>query len=175
MKISDLGLISLVVINDDHKAYGKLVTKYQSEVRGLLIKLTNGDTFLADDLAQEVFIRAYKYLRTFRATASFSTWLYRIAYNVFMDSCKSSRKSESIENYDFPDEGEKDIDAKIDIQNALQVLNKNEKTIVILHYEKGFSHSQIAKIMNIPLGTVKTNIFRAKEKLIKYYNYAKTR
>jgi RNA polymerase sigma-70 factor (ECF subfamily) len=171
MKTSDLGLISRIVINDDHKAYGKLVLKYQSEVRGLLIKLTHGNKFLSDDLAQEVFIRAYKYLRSFKATASFSTWLYRIAYNVFLDSRKSSRETDSIENYDFLEEENKDADAIIDIQNALKVLNDNEKASVLLHYEKGFSHSEISKIMNMPLGTVKTNILRAKEKLRKYYNY----
>lgn len=171
MRFSDLSLITLVVINNDHKAYGKLVAKYQSEVRGLLIKLTNGNKVLADDLAQEVFIRAYKYLRTFKATASFSTWLYRIAYNVFIDSYKSSRFNESLENYDFINDRIEDIDAIIDIQKALKILNDNEKTSIILHYEKGFSHSEIAKIMNMPLGTIKTNILRAKDKLRKYYNY----
>ena len=101
MRFSDWNLISLVVINDDHRAYSKLVTKYQSEVRGLLTKLTNGDKALTDDLAQEVFIRAYRYLSTFKATARFSTWLYRIAYNVFIDNRKSVRHNESLENYDF--------------------------------------------------------------------------
>jgi len=173
MKFSDLSLITLVVINNDHNAYGKLVAKYQSEVRGLLIKLTNGNKALADDLAQDVFIRAYKYLRTYKATARFSTWLYRIAYNVFIDHCKSYRFNECLNGYDFTDDENNDIDTIIDIQKALTVLNENEKTSVLLHYEKGFSHSDIAKMMNMPLGTVKTNILRAKEKLRKYYNYEK--
>jgi len=171
MKFSDLSLIALVVINNDHKAYGKLVSKYQSEVRGLLIKLTNGNKALADDLAQEVFIRAYKYLRTYRAAASFSTWLYRIAYNVFIDSASSSRPGENLKNYDFIDDSKIDADTVIDLQNAFKILNNNEKTSILLHYEKGYSHPEIAKIMNMPLGTVKTNILRAKKKLKKYYNY----
>jgi len=57
------------------------------------------------------------------------------------------------------------------LQNALKILKANEKAAIILHYDKGFSHTEIAKIMDMPLGTVKTNILRAKEKLKKHYDY----
>jgi RNA polymerase sigma factor (sigma-70 family) len=63
----------------------------------------------------------------------------------------------------------------MDMLSALKVLNRNEKVAILLHYDKGHSHNEIAKIMDIPLGTVKTNILRAKEKLKKYYNYEQTR
>ena len=171
MDFSDMRLIALVLLNDDHKAFGKLVGKYQSDVRGLFVKLTNSDKALADDLSQDVFIRAYKYLKSFKATASFSTWLYRIAYNVFIDYTKSLKKADDINNHDFISENEEDVGSEIDIQNALKILKENEKVAILLHYDKGYSHNEIAKIMNIPLGTVKTNIIRAKEKLKKYYNY----
>jgi RNA polymerase sigma-70 factor, ECF subfamily len=171
MNLSDMSLITMVLLNNDHRAFGKLVTKYQSDVRGLLVKLTNGDKALADDLAQDVFIRAYKYLKSFKATASFSTWLYRIAYNVFIDYSKSLKKTEDIEGYDCFSDIALDVGSEIDIQNALKVLKENEKVAILLHYEKGFSHNEIAKIMDMPLGTIKTNILRAKEKLKKYYNY----
>lgn len=171
MIFSDMNLIAMVILNNDHKAYGKLVTKYQSDVRSLLKKLTNGDKALADDLAQDVFIRAYKYLKSYKATANFSTWLYRISYNVFIDNCKSKKQTFDIEDYDFIPEVNEDVSSTIDLQNALKVLKQNEKIIILLHYEKGFSHSEIARILKMPLGTVKTNILRAKEKLKKYYNY----
>jgi len=171
MNISDVSLIALVLLKDDHKAFGKLVLKYQSDVRGLLIKLTNGNKALADDLAQDVFVRAYKYLRTFKATASFSTWLYRIAYNVFIDYSNSIKFTEDIADYEYIADINGEPYSSIDIENALKILKENEKICVLLHYEKGFSHSEIAKIINIPLGSVKTNILRAKEKLKKYYNY----
>jgi RNA polymerase sigma factor (sigma-70 family) len=171
MIFPDLSLIARVVINNDHRAYGKLVTKYQSEVRSLLIKLTNGNKALADDLAQEVFIRAYKYLKSFKATASFSTWLYRISYNVFIDNCKSKKLVPIPDEYDIIEEVNEEVSSTIDLQNALKILNQNEKVVVLMHYEKGFSHSEIAKILQMPLGTVKTNILRAKEKLKKYYHY----
>jgi len=171
MNISDMSLITLVLLKDDHRAFGKLVLKYQSDVRGLLIKLTNGNKALADDLAQDVFVRAYKYLRTFKATASFSTWLYRIAYNVFIDYSNSIKFTEDIADYEYIADINGEPYSSIDIENALKILKENEKICVLLHYEKGFSHSEIAKIINIPLGSVKTNILRAKEKLKKYYNY----
>jgi len=171
MVFSDLSLITMVILNNDHRAYGKLVTKYQSEVRSLLIKLTNGNKDLADDLAQDVFIRAYKYLRSYKATAKFSTWLYRISYNVFIDNCNSKKQVFNFNDYDITQEVNEDVSSTIDLQNALKVLKPNEKIVVLMHYEKGFSHSEIAKILHVPLGTVKTNILRAKEKLKKYYNY----
>lgn len=171
MRLSDMSLIAMVLLNDNHRAYGELVTKYQSEVRGLFIKLTNGDKALSDDLAQEVFIRAYKYLKSFKATASFSSWLYRISYNIFIDHCKSIKRTDDVEGYDcIPDEIE-DVGSVIDLQNALKILKTNEKAAIILHYDNGFSHTEIAKIMAMPLGTVKTNILRAKEKLKKHYDY----
>ena len=171
MNVSDQRLIALVLLNDDHKAFGKLVGKYQSDVRGLFIKLTNGDKALADDLSQDVFIRTYKYLKSFKATASFSTWLYRISYNVFIDYTNSQKKTDDINGHDLISESNEDVGLRIDIQNALKILKENEKVAILLHYDKGYSYNEIAKIMDTPLGTVKTNILRAKEKLKKYYNY----
>jgi RNA polymerase sigma-70 factor, ECF subfamily len=175
MNLSEKSLIALVLLNNDHRAYEKIVVKYQSDVRGLFIKLTNGNKALADDLAQNTFIRAYKYLRTYKATASFSTWLYRISYNVFIDYSKPLKKTDDIEGYDCISDDNKDVGSEIDLQNAIKILNENEKIAILLHYDKGYSHNEIAKIMNIPLGTVKTNILRAKEKLKKYYNYEQNR
>jgi RNA polymerase sigma-70 factor (ECF subfamily) len=171
MNLSDASLIALVVLNNDHRAYEKIVIKYQSDVRGLFIKLTNGNKALADDLAQDTFIRAYKYLKTYKATAGFSTWLYRISYNVFIDHAKSLKKTDIIDGYDCISDDDKDVGSEIDMQNAIKVLNDNEKVVILLHYDKGYSHNEIAKITDMPLGTVKTNILRAKEKLKKFYKY----
>ena len=158
MNFSDDPLIALVLINNDHRAYEKLVLKYQSDVRGLFIKLTNGDRALADDLAQDVFIRAYKYLRSYKAKAGFSTWLYRISYNVFIDYTRSLKKTGSIEGYDCIADDHKDVGSEIDMQNALKILKEHEKIVVLLHYDKGYSHNEIAKMIDMPLGTVKTII-----------------
>jgi RNA polymerase sigma-70 factor, ECF subfamily len=168
MSNNDISLIGKIVLYNDHKAFGCLIDKYQSEVRGIVFKMTNGDKSLTDDLSQEVFIRVYKHLKSFKATAKFSTWLYRITINVYYDYQKSMKYPDVPAFEKIINEMES-IDNKIDIDNALKILNDHEKIAIILHYEKGFSHSEIKKIMNLPIGTVKTNILRGKGKLKKYF------
>lgn len=95
-KAEDLLWISQVVVADDHRAFERLVRKYQSSVRRFLLNLTLGDSYLADDLAQETFIKVYLNIRSFKGISAFSTWLYRIAYNVFFDSKRAYRHTETL-------------------------------------------------------------------------------
>lgn len=97
LPLSDSDLISLVLLNNDHYAFKKLINKHQSDVRLLLRRLTTGDNMLADDLAQEVFIRVYRHLKTYQNNAKFSTWLYRIFCNVFIGHRNKSKESVSFE------------------------------------------------------------------------------
>src|SRR5690554_3187217 len=95
-KAEDMLLISQVVISDDRLAFDKLVRKYQSPVRRFLLNLTLGDSMLADDLAQETFIKAYLNIRSFKGISAFSTWLFRIAYNTFYDSMRAKKHFEDL-------------------------------------------------------------------------------
>ena len=88
-KISDLTLIAQVVMFDNKRAFDSLVKEYQSRVRKFFLAQTLGDEPLSDDLAQETFVKAYLKISTFRGTSSFSTWLFRIAYNVYYDYTSS--------------------------------------------------------------------------------------
>ena len=92
MELSDGQLVARVVVDDDQHAFAELVRRNQSTVRGLLRQLTRTDMALADDLAQETFIRAYKNIRSFRGDARFSTWLYRIAYNCFREDARKRKE-----------------------------------------------------------------------------------
>ena len=92
--ISDAQLIARVVVTDDRHAFGELVRRHQSAVRATLRKLTSGNAALADDLAQETFLLAYRNLKSFRQEAKFSTWLYRIAYNVFLGDARKTKESQ---------------------------------------------------------------------------------
>ncbi|MBQ6653023.1 MAG: sigma-70 family RNA polymerase sigma factor, partial [Prevotella sp.] len=83
--ISDLTLVSQVVMFHNRRAFDRLVVKYQSPVRRFFRSQTHGDEQLSDDLAQDTFVKAYVNIKQFRGQSSFSTWLYRIAYNVFYD------------------------------------------------------------------------------------------
>src|SRR5262244_1686255 len=90
--ISDAQLIARVVVQDDRHAFSELVRRYQSTVRATLRRLTAGNDALADDLAQETFLLAYRNLGSFRQEARFSTWLYRIATNVFLADARKMKE-----------------------------------------------------------------------------------
>jgi RNA polymerase sigma-70 factor (ECF subfamily) len=171
MNLSDKILITKVVLRDDHLAFKNLIERYQSDLRGLFFRLTNGNKDLVDDLAQETFIRVYKYLSNYKAKAQFKTWIFRIGYNVFFEHIKKHKKDNQVKESLNDIIKTNETNVSIDYQNALKVLNINEKAAIVLHYEKGFTHIDISKILNKPLGTVKTNILRGKEKLKKFYNY----
>src|SRR5438034_518388 len=99
--VSDEALIARVVVSDDRHAFGELVRRHQSVVRATLRKLAGGNAALADDLAQETFLLAYRKLKQFRQEARFSTWLYRIAYNVFLGDARKIRESQLAEDVDM--------------------------------------------------------------------------
>src|SRR5580698_7859178 len=92
--MSDAALLTRARIGDDRHAFGELVRRNQSAVRAALRKLTRGNQALADDLAQETFLLAYRSLRNFRGDAKFGTWLYRIAYNVFVSDTRRRREQQ---------------------------------------------------------------------------------
>ena len=137
-------------------------------MRGLLRQLTGSDIGLADDLAQETFLRVYKHLRSFRGEARFSTWLYRIAYNCFREHARKRKELVGIDEEQL--ERERDpqtIDPALrhDLMHALSLLPLHERTAVVLCCQNGLSHDEAARVLDIPLGTVKTNVLRGREKL----------
>ena len=169
--MTDAELISRVLIYDDHKAFEKLVLRYQNDVRNLLLKLTLFEESTVDDLTQEVFIRVYKYLKSYRASARFSTWLYKIAYRVFLEEKKKSQsriQGTSMPGPDATIDVEKQMNAQLDAVRLLSMLKEEERLCIELAYLKGFSHADVAEILNCPLGTVKSHIRRGKLKLLEY-------
>ncbi len=170
-KAEDLLWISQVVIADDRRAFDRLVYKYQSPVRRFLQNLTLGDAALADDLAQETFIKAYLNIRSFQGISAFSTWLYRIAYNTFYDSVRAKKHFDDLDTIEIDKKSSVKIDfsaEKSDIYTALKLLRKEEQAAILLCYMEDKSHKEIAKIMKLPLGTVKTHILKGKEKMNKF-------
>ncbi|HET9418121.1 MAG TPA: sigma-70 family RNA polymerase sigma factor [Chthoniobacterales bacterium] len=168
MPLTDAELVARVLVDDDHHAFAELVRNHQSTVRGLLRQLTGHDISLADDLAQETFLRAYKNLRSFRGEARFSTWLYRIAYNCFREYARKRRELVGVDEKQL--ERERDpqtVDPALrhDLMHALSLLPLHERTAVVLCCQNGLSHDEAARVLDIPLGTVKTNVLRGREKL----------
>ena len=169
MSISDAELIARVIHSKDQHAFAQLVLRYQSPLRLWARRLCDGDTHLADDLAQETFIKAYGALSAFRAEAKFSTWLYRIAFNVAANRWRSKKLQWC--SLDHSDELVAEqctltqFDAKRDLEAAMLQLSAAQQLAVRLCYDDGFSHEEAASIMGVPLGTIKTHVLRGKKKL----------
>jgi RNA polymerase sigma factor (sigma-70 family) len=180
-QLTDAQLIARVVVHDDRNAFSELVRRHQSAVRTTLRRLTAGNHALADDLAQETFMLAYRNLKSFRQEAQFSTWLYRIATNAFLADARK-RKEELLGDRDqdlAPDEdddGSRPGDAagsdptrgaslRIDMDRALSVLSDAERAAIVQCYHNDLSHEEAAVVLDCPVGTVKTHILRAKTKL----------
>ncbi len=169
MTAPDPELIARAVASDDRAAFGELVRRHQSAVRRFLRHLTSGDEGWADDLAQETFIQAWRGLARFRAEAGFSTWLMGIAHNQWRNAWRRRRTELAAREAGEDPESEpspvRASDLRQDLGAALRRLTAEEQTAVHLCYQQGLSHSEISTVVNWPLGTVKTHLSRAKEKL----------
>ena len=169
--LTDLSLMAQVVLLKNNAAFDQLVKKYQSPVRRFFLHLTLGDGSLADDLAQEAFIKAYMNLASFKNLSGFSTWLFRIAYNVFYDYARSRKETGSIDTQEvdrFYRTDPVEVGSKIDIYGALATLKENERTCITLFYLEDLEIDKIAGITGLPAGTVKSHLSRAKGKLSTY-------
>jgi RNA polymerase sigma factor (sigma-70 family) len=179
-EVTDAQLIARVVIQDDRHAFSELVRRHQSAVRSTLRRLTAGNHALADDLAQDTFMLAYRNLKSFRQEARFSTWLFRIATNAFLADARK-RKEELLgdrdadvaadDEYDEPGPGEgagdhtRGATLRLDLERARAGLSEGERAAIVQCYHNDLSHEEAAYVLNCPVGTVKTHILRAKLKL----------
>jgi len=167
--LSDAVLVARALAGDDRHAFAELVRRHQSAVRILLRRLARSDRALADDLAQDTFIQVYRNLRQFRGDAKFATWIYRIAYNTFLAHVRSARPYEELpEHLPEDDTGASLARAsamKMDLEKALGTLSDGERAAIIQCYYQDLSHEEAAYVLGCPLGTVKTNVLRARQKL----------
>lgn len=167
--MTDSELIARALVSDDHAAFGELVHRHQSAVRHFLRHLSGGDAALADDLAQETFLQAWRGLANYRGTASFSTWLLGIAHNHWRNARRKQRtipvEAEHLATLDPVPSPAPLSDLRHDLGRALRTLATEEQTALHLCYQQGLSHSEIAEVLQWPLGTVKTHLNRGKDKL----------
>ncbi len=178
----DLMLVERTLAGDKH-AFELLVVKYQRRIERLIGRMVR-DVDLVEDIAQDTFIRAYRALHQFRGDAQFYTWLYRIAVNTakkalmgmkndpvmvhasFHDSDDedetSSRRSEPTSD-ETPESvlAAKEIGAVVNA--AMEALPEDLRQAITLREIEGLSYEEIATLMNCPIGTVRSRIFRARE------------
>jgi RNA polymerase sigma-70 factor (ECF subfamily) len=167
--VTDLELIARALISDDHAAFGELVRRHQSAVRNFLRQLTAGNTALADDLAQDSFLQAWRSLARFKGNSSVLTWLLGIAHNHWRNARRKPRtvpvEPEHLAALEPVPSPAPLSDLRHDLSHALRSLATEEQTALHLCYQQGLSHSEIAEVLHWPLGTVKTHLNRGKEKL----------
>ena len=126
---------------------------------------------LADDLAQDCFIHAWDKLQTFSGRGSFIGWLLKVAYTTFLQSKrKSKRYAEILESAGHVADQESrshatPVDEATDLDKFLAVLDTEERAIMVMSYAVGLSHREISEATEMPVGTVKSVIFRGKEKI----------
>ena len=159
-----------MVSGQDTDAFGELVRRHQSHVRNFLRKLA-GDYTLADDLAQDAFMHAWEKLQTYSGKGSFIGWLLKVAYTTFLQSKrKSKRYAEILEEVGHVADVEErkstmPSDEVGDLDRFLAVLTEEERAIMVMSYACGLSHREISEATDMPVGTVKSVIFRGKEKI----------
>lgn len=170
---NDVELVARVVADDDRAAFELLVRRHQSPLRNFLRRLVRGDTARADDIAQESFVKAYRSMGAFRAEASFRSWLYRIAYNSFLNDERTRQThAEFDETLHLPDtDSTAHRDDLIDIERALARLTLRQQAIFDLNYRKGMAHGEIATVLQLPLGTIKSDLRRGQARLRELLDY----
>ncbi len=160
----------------DTQAFGALVQAYQTFAYNLALRAT-GNPVDAQDLAQEAFIRAWRSLDGFRGQSSFGTWLYRIVINACYNRAPRLRRELSELDLDGGEAlslSDRSLDPQLALEAAelrrmlqeeVERLPKSYRLLVLLRYQQGLSYEEIASVLETPLGTVKTGLFRAHARL----------
>lgn len=180
MKVShksiDLGLVKRVKAGD-YQAFDLLVLKYQSRLISTAFKYVK-DIQIAEDITQESLIKSFKSINSFREDSSFYTWVYRITVNTAKNFLISKKRKDELLQTDLSEEGSIDIESvntdspdeifdatelQSIITRTLNQLGEETKTALTLREFEGLSYEQIAEVVNCPVGTVRSRIFRGRE------------
>ncbi len=164
----DAALVERAVRDADPRVFELLVRRHQGLVRAQLRKLLGDDPATADDLAQETFVLAWRKLAQFRRESRFATWLYRIAYSCFLQFIRSKTglaQSDLSFDHESTDVESTDLGLGLDLAAALARLSINQRVALVYCVQMGLSHEEAAEVLNMPLGSVKTNILRGKTRL----------
>jgi RNA polymerase sigma-70 factor (ECF subfamily) len=169
----------------DEAAFDQIVRLYADRIYNYVRRMV-GNPQDAEDITQEVFIRAYQGLSQFDGRASFSTWLFRIATNLCIDhKRRQSRRVQTVPyhhdesdeeegDWEFPDTNQPSAldhllnqELQAVVERAIERLNPKFKTVLLLYDVEGLSYEQIAETLGIPMGTVKSRLFAAREQIRK--------
>jgi len=151
------------------EAFSELVRRHQHIVFNVAYRFMR-DAVLAEDMSQEAFVKAYRLLKGFRGDCSFSTWMYRVTCSVCLTELNRRKRRNEVEFLPVH-EGEAavrptdSLDIPEQIRRCVSKLSDRYAAIITLYYLQGISYEEIAHVMRIPMGTLKTWMFRARKQL----------
>lgn len=154
----------------DDEAFAALYHAHVGRVHALCLRLA-GDAQVAGELTQDVFVRAWEALPSFRGESAFGSWLHRLAMNVFLGSRRSSgRRERRVFSTDEPALLEKPVErlqpgTRLDLEQAIAGLPEGARVVFVLHDVEGYQHGEIAQMTGIAVGTSKAQLFRARRLL----------
>ncbi|KAB7704111.1 RNA polymerase sigma factor SigW [Bacillus aerolatus] len=172
------------VLKGDQNAFGEIVELYKDKVYQICYRML-WDRYEAEDAAQETFIKAFINIHTYDPGKKFATWLYRIATNLCIDRIRKKKPdyhldaevagTEGLNMYSqvasaekLPEEAVENLELKETIQAAIFKLPEKYRSVIVLKYIEELQLQEIAEILELPLGTVKTRVHRGREALRKY-------
>jgi RNA polymerase sigma-70 factor (ECF subfamily) len=162
--IAEANLVTLAALGDE-RAFAELVRQRQATVRGLLRRLC-GNAALADDLAQDAFVQAWRALSQLRNAAAFGGWLKQVAVRVWLQHARKTKLLlEPLDAAGAVEAAPPPQTERIDLDRALARLNPAQRLCVTLSYGEGLSHGEIADATGWPLGTVKSHVARGGARL----------
>ncbi len=179
-KLDDAALVRRA-LEGSQQGYAELVRRYEGPVYSLILRMVR-DAALAEDLAQEAFLKAFSALDRFDAKRKLSSWLFKIAHNTTLDHLR--RRRPSTVPIGGNDEGEAGLEAVLvdssvesplaaaergdlgrDLDLALARIRVDYRELLVLRYQEGLSYNEIAEITRLPLGTVKTHLHRGRKEM----------
>ncbi len=188
--LRDYKLVKLAIEEGDQKAYAELMGNYRDSLYFMLLKMTN-NPHDAEDLTIEAFGKAFKKLHQYTPDYAFSTWLFKIASNNCIDFIRKKKKYTFSIDQNYDDEEGTEMASRIPAQTltpeeemvkqqkiklmrgVVEKLKPHYRTLIELRYFKEYSYDEIAEELNLPLGTVKAQLFRAREFLYQILKHSK--
>jgi RNA polymerase sigma-70 factor, ECF subfamily len=156
----------------DVDAFEMVYRAHATAIHALCLRMS-GDRAVARDLVQDVFVRAWERLPSFRGQSSLATWLHRLAVNVVLEKWRSAKR-DALRMIDDPDGVafdapmvQTDLDSAMEIEGAMARLPAGARAVFVLHEIEGYSHEEIAVMTGIAPGTARTQLFRARRALAK--------
>lgn len=161
----ELSVVMCAVAGDDG-AYGELVRRRQGAIRQLFRRLCR-DPALADDLAQQTFLQAWRSIHTIKSPAAFGGWLKRLAVNVWLQKVRAERAWQQTDDLESLPEvvTQPPLAERLDLDSALATLPPDVRLCITLAYAEHMSHREICEATGLPLGTVKSHITRGAARL----------